>query len=46
MTAAFLDLIQVEEFDYDEMFDLYEDNFETISETDVDDWSFVEYETI
>ena len=48
MTTAFLDNIQIDEFDCvvpnEEMFDLYDDNWESVTETDIEDWSFTEYE--
>jgi hypothetical protein len=47
MTSAFLDDIQIDEFDCivpkEEMFDLYEDEWESLTESDIEDWSSVEY---
>ena len=45
MSTAFLDDIQIDEFDCiipnEAMFDLFEDNWESVTETDVDDWMMV-----
>ena len=38
MTYSFVDIPQVEE---DEFFDIYEDYFETLTETEQTDWSLV-----
>jgi hypothetical protein len=47
MTTAFLDDIQIDEFDCiipkEEMFDLYDDEWESLIESDIEDWSSVEY---
>ncbi len=46
MYSAFIDDIQIDEFDCvspnEAMFDLYEDNWESLIESDIDDWSFVQ----
>lgn len=46
MSTAFLDDIQIDEFDCilpnQAMFDLFEDNWESIIETDIEDWTLVE----
>lgn len=46
MSTAFLDDIQIDEFDcivpFDEMFDLFEDDFETMTESDQNDWSMIQ----
>lgn len=40
MSIAFLDEIQIDEFD--SMFELYEDNWESVTETDMEDWILIE----
>jgi len=40
MSTVFLDEIQIDEFD--SIFELYEDNWESMIETDPEDWSMVE----
>ena len=46
MTAAFLDDIQIDEFDCiipkEDMFDLFDDNWESMIESDIQDWMMVE----
>ena len=46
MTTAFLDDIQIDEFDCiipkEDMFDLFDDNWESITESDIQDWMMVE----
>jgi hypothetical protein len=43
MSTAFLDDIQIDEcIDFDEMFDVYEDNWESVTETDMEDWILIE----
>lgn len=46
MSTAFLDNIQIDEFDCivpkDEMFELFEDDWESMRETEKIDWSMVE----
>jgi hypothetical protein len=45
MSTAFLDDIQIDEFDCiipnESMFDLFEDNWESMIESDMEDWSLV-----
>lgn len=45
MSTAFLDNIQIDEFDCvvpnEAMFDLFEDNWESVTETDIDDWVMI-----
>lgn len=45
MTTAFLDDIQIDEFDCivpkEDMFELFEDNWESMTETDIEDWILV-----
>lgn len=40
MSTAFLDEIQIDEFE--SMFELYEDNWESVTETDMEDWILIE----
>lgn len=46
MTTAFLDDIQIDEFDCiipkGDMFDLFDDNWESMTESDMQDWMMVE----
>lgn len=46
MTTAFLDNIQIDEFDCiipkEDMFDLFDDNWESMTESDIQDWMMVE----
>jgi hypothetical protein len=46
MSTAFLDDIQIDEFDCilpnESMFDLFEDNWESVSETEIEDWAMVQ----
>lgn len=46
MTTAFLDDIQIDEFDCiipkEDMFDLFDDNWESMTESDMQDWMMVE----
>lgn len=46
MSTEFFDDIQIEEFDniipFDEMIDLFDDDWETIVESDQDDWSMIQ----
>ena len=46
MTTAFLDDIQIDEFDCiipkEDMFDLFDDNWEFMTESDMQDWMMVE----
>lgn len=46
MSTAFLEDIQIEEFDsiipFDEMIDLFDDDWETIVEIDQNDWSMIQ----
>jgi hypothetical protein len=46
MTTTFLDDIQIDEFDCiipkEDMFDLFDDNWESVTETDVQDWMMIE----
>lgn len=45
MSTAFLDNIQIDEFDCvvpnEAMFDLFENNWESVTETDIDDWVMI-----
>lgn len=47
MTTAFLDNIQIDEFDCiipsEDMFELFEDNWEAMTESDQEEWILVEY---
>lgn len=40
MSTAFLDEIQIDEFE--SMFELYEDTWESVTETDMEDWILIE----
>ena len=46
MSTAFLDDIQIDEFDCiipnEAMFDLFEDNWGSMTETDMEDWILVQ----
>ena len=46
MSTAFLDNLQIDEFDCivapEEMFELFEDNWESVTETDMEDWIMIE----
>jgi len=46
MTTAFLDDIQIDEFDCiipkEDIFDLFDDNWESMTESDIQDWMMVE----
>ena len=46
MTTAFLDDIQIDEFDCiipkEDMFELFDDNWESMTESDMQDWIMVE----
>lgn len=46
MSTVFLDDIQIDEFDCvvpnEAMFDLFEDNWESITESDMEDWILIE----
>lgn len=46
MSTAFLDNIQIDEFDCiipkEDMFDLFDDNWESVTESDMEEWMFVE----
>ena len=46
MSTVFLDDIQIDEFDCvvpnEAMFDLFEDDWESITESDIEDWTLIE----
>ena len=46
MSTAFLDDIQIDEFDCiipkEDMFNLFDDNWESMTESDIQDWMMVE----
>lgn len=46
MSTVFLDDIQIDEFDCvvpnEAMFDLFEDNWESLIESDIEDWTLIE----
>ena len=47
MTTAFLDDIQIDEFDCiipkEDMFDLFDDKWESMTESDIQNWMMVEF---
>jgi hypothetical protein len=48
MSNPFIDNIQIDEYEtvlnYEQMFDLYDDMWDSMTESDIQDWGFVQYE--